>query len=61
MAVTYKIGLYDRALNYFDSAQKIDPTLAFEVATHKHRIASDLLTIADSLNDLNSSALPELS
>ena len=50
----YKIGLYDRALNYFDSAQKIDPTLAFEVATHKHRIASDLLTIADSLNDLNS-------
>ena len=50
----YKIGLYDRALKYFDSAQRIDPTLAFEVATHKHRIASDLLTIADSLNDLNS-------
>jgi len=50
----YKLGLYDRALKYFDSAQKIDPGLAFEIGTHKHRIASDLLTIADSLNDLNS-------
>ena len=50
----YKLGLYDRALKYFDSAQKIDPGLTFEIGTHKHRIASDLLTIADSLNDLNS-------
>ena len=50
----YKIGLYDRALKYFNAAQKINPSLDFEVATHKHRIASDLLVTADTLRDLNS-------
>lgn len=50
----YKIGLYDRALDYFQSAEKLDPALAFEIGTHKHRIASDLLTMADSLKDINS-------
>ena len=50
----YKIGLYDRALKYFNAAQKINPTLDFEVATHKHRIASDLLVTADTLRDMNS-------
>tara|TARA_B100000003_G_scaffold149343_1_gene134595 strand:- start:888 stop:1415 length:528 start_codon:yes stop_codon:yes gene_type:complete len=50
----YKIGLYDRALDYFQAAQKIDPALAFEIGTHKHRIASDLLSMADSLKDVNS-------
>ena len=32
----------------------MDPRLTFEVATYKHRIAVDLLTMADSLKDLNS-------
>jgi len=50
----YKIGLYDRALKYFNAAQKINPTLDFEIATHKFRIASDLLVTADTLRDLNS-------
>jgi tetratricopeptide (TPR) repeat protein len=50
----YKIGLYDRALKYFNAAQKINPSLDFEVATHKHRIASDLLITADTLRDINS-------
>ena len=50
----YKIGLYDRALDYFQSAEKLDPALAFEIGTHKHRIASDLLIMADSLKDINS-------
>ena len=50
----YKIGLNDRALNYFDQALQMDPRLTFEVATYKHRIAVDLLTMADSLKDLNS-------
>ena len=50
----YKIGLYDRALKYFNAAQKINPTLDFEVATHKHRIASDLLVTADTLRELTS-------
>ena len=50
----YKIGLYDRALKYFNAAQKINPSLDFEIATHKHRIASDLLITADTLRDLNS-------
>ena len=50
----YKIGLNDRALSYFDKALKMDPGLTFEVATYKHRIAADILTMADSLKDLNS-------
>ena len=50
----YKIGLYDRALKYFNAAQKINPMLDFEIATHKFRIASDLLVTADTLRDLNS-------
>ncbi len=50
----YKIGLYDRALKYFNTAQKINPKLDFEIATHKFRIASDLLVTADTLRDLNS-------
>ncbi|MBC8345780.1 MAG: hypothetical protein ISR89_06635 [Candidatus Marinimicrobia bacterium] len=50
----FKIGLNDRALTYFDKALVMDPGLTFEVATFKHRIASDLLTMADSLKDLNS-------
>jgi tetratricopeptide (TPR) repeat protein len=50
----YKIGLNDRALSYFDKALKMDPGLTFEVAIYKHRIAADLLTMADSLKDLNS-------
>jgi tetratricopeptide (TPR) repeat protein len=50
----YKIGLNDRALSYFDKALEMDPGLTFEVATYKHRIAADLLTMADSLKDLNS-------
>ena len=50
----YKIGLYDRALKYFNAAQKINPSLDFEVATHKHRIASYLLITADTLRDINS-------
>jgi tetratricopeptide (TPR) repeat protein len=50
----YKIGLYDRALKYFNTAQKINPMLDFEIATHKFRIASDLLATADTLRDLNS-------
>ena len=50
----YKIGLNDRALSYFDKALEMDPGLTFEVATYKHRIAADILTMADSLKDLNS-------
>jgi len=50
----YKIGLNDRALGRFDKALEMDPGLAFEIAAYKHQIASDLLTMADSLKDLNS-------
>jgi len=50
----YKIGLNDRALGHFDKALEMDPGLAFEIAAYKHQIASDLLTMADSLKDLNS-------
>jgi len=50
----YKIGLNDRALSHFDKALDMDPGLAFEIAAYKHQIASDLLTMADSLKDLNS-------
>ena len=50
----YKAGLYNRSLFYFNQALKIDSNLTFEVATFKHRIAVDLLTLADSLKDLNS-------
>jgi len=50
----YKIGLNDRALSYFDKALELDPGLTFEVAAYKHRIAADLLSMADSLKDLNS-------
>ncbi len=50
----YRIGLNDRALGRFDKALEMDPGLAFEIAAYKHQIASDLLTMADSLKDLNS-------
>ena len=50
----YKAGLYNRSLFYFDQALEIDSRLTFEVATFKHRIAVDLLTLADSLKDINS-------
>ena len=50
----YKAGLYNRSLFYFDQALEIDSNLTFEVATFKHRIAVDLLTLADSLKDINS-------
>lgn len=50
----YRIGLNDRALARFDKALEMDPGLAFEIAAYKHQIASDLLTMADSLKDLNS-------
>lgn len=50
----YQIGLHESALNKFDNAHKLDKGLTFEVATFKHRIAVDLLTVADSLKDLNS-------
>ncbi len=50
----YKIGLHDRALSYFDKALEMDSGLTFEVAAYKHRIAADLLTMADSLAGLNS-------
>ena len=50
----YKIGLNDRALSYFDEALALDSGLTFEIATYKHRIAVDLLTMADQMKDLNS-------
>ncbi|MGY8751286.1 MAG: hypothetical protein ACKVKJ_04565 [Fidelibacterota bacterium] len=50
----YKAGLYNRSLFYFDQALKIDSNLTFEIGTFKHRIAVDLLTLADSLKDINS-------
>lgn len=50
----YKAGLYNRSLFYFDQALKIDSRLTFEVATFKHRIAVDLLSLADSIKDINS-------
>ena len=50
----YKAGLYNRSLFYFNQALEIDPNLTFEVATFKHRIAVDLLTLADSIKDINS-------
>ena len=50
----YKAGLYNRSLFYFDQALEIDSRLTFEVATFKHRIAVDLLTLADSVKDINS-------
>ena len=37
-----------------EKAFKMDPALTFEVATYKHRIAAHILTMADSLKDLNS-------
>ena len=49
----FKIGLNGRALSYFSKALEMDPGLTFEVATYKHRMAVDLLTMADSLKDLN--------
>ena len=50
----YKIGLNDRALSYFDEALALDSGLTFEIATYKHRIAVDLLTMADQMKDLSS-------
>ena len=50
----YKLGLSDRALRYFDEALALDPGLTFEIATYKHRIAVDLLTMADQMKELNS-------
>ena len=50
----YKIGLNDRALSYFDEALALDSGLTFEIATYKHRIAVDLLTMAGQMKDLNS-------
>jgi len=50
----YKVGLNNRALSYFNQALEMDPFLISEIATYKYRIASDLLTMADSLKDLNS-------
>ena len=50
----YEIGLHERALSYFNRALKIDPGLTFEIAIYKNNIASDLLTMADSLNNLSS-------
>jgi len=50
----YKIGLNDRALSYFDEALALDSGLTFEIGTYKHRIAVDLLTMADQMKDLNS-------
>jgi tetratricopeptide (TPR) repeat protein len=49
----FKIGLNGRALSYFSKALEMDPGLTFKVATYKHRMAVDLLTMADSLKDLN--------
>ena len=53
-AMLYKIGLSDRALSYFDEALALDSGLTFEIATYKHRIAVDLLTMADQMKELNS-------
>ena len=50
----YKIGLHNRSLSYFDEALKMDSGLTFEIATYKHRIAVELLTMADQMKDLNS-------
>jgi len=50
----YNIGLNDRALSYFDEALALDSGLTFEIGTYKHRIAVDLLTMADQMKDLNS-------
>lgn len=50
----YKVGLNNRALSYFNQALEMDPFLISEIATYKYRISSDLLTMADSLKDLNS-------
>jgi tetratricopeptide (TPR) repeat protein len=50
----YKVGLNGRALSYFNKALEMDPILISEIAAYKYRIASDLLTMADSLRDLNS-------
>jgi len=50
----YKIGLHNRALNYFDEALIMDSGLTFEIATYKHRIAVELLTMADQMKDINS-------
>ncbi|MEA1882576.1 MAG: hypothetical protein U9N31_09285 [Candidatus Marinimicrobia bacterium] len=50
----YKIGLNNRAMAYFNQALEMDPGLISEIAAYKYRIASDLLTMADSLKDLNS-------
>ena len=50
----YKIGLHNRALNYFNEALKMDSGLTFEIATYKHRIAVELLTMADQMKDVNS-------
>ena len=50
----YKAGLYNRSLYYFNQALEIDPALTFEVGIFKHRIAADLLVLADSLKDVSS-------